>query len=143
MGTSTFSMLMTLDPFSQRRPSEAHEPNARIVDLGPPGSALDRHPYCRWHLQRQFVVLERRDQADHPLGNQNSRFGKRMGSLNLGVRELVEAARRADDRFLSDETGERFRSNALGNEFLQPKHSPGLQEIERAKSLGVGGCHAR
>ncbi|KAF0122265.1 MAG: hypothetical protein FD152_3609 [Xanthobacteraceae bacterium] len=49
-----------------------------------------------------------------------------MGSLNLGVRELIEAAHRSDDRFLPNETGERLRSNAFGNEFLQPEHSPGL-----------------
>jgi hypothetical protein len=66
-----------------------------------------------------------------------------MGGLDLGVRELVEATRRADDRFLSDETGEGFRSNALGNEFPQPEHSPSLEEIERAKSLGIGGCHGK
>src|SRR6266702_8873444 len=31
---------VTLDPFSQRRPSEAHEPNRRVVDLGAPGSTV-------------------------------------------------------------------------------------------------------
>ena len=64
-----------------------------------------------------------------------------MGSLDLTVRELIEAARRADDRFLPNQAGERLRSNAFGDEFLQPEHSPGLQEVERTKSLGRGGCH--
>src|SRR5260221_13067524 len=32
---------MTCDALGQKPPAEAHEPNARIVDLRPPGGALD------------------------------------------------------------------------------------------------------
>ena len=89
---------MALDPFRERYPREANKSDRRIVDLGTPGSAVDSHPNSRRHLQRQFVVLQCRRKADYALRNKNNRFCERMGRLNLDVRELIQAARRADHR---------------------------------------------
>lgn len=65
-----------------------------------------------------------------------------MGSLDVGVWELIEATCRADDRLLPDKAGECLRTNAFGDEVLQPEHSPGLQEVERTKPLGGGRWHS-
>src|SRR3990167_2398854 len=35
---------VTLDPFRQRRPRKAHEPDRWIIDLGAPGGTVDLHP---------------------------------------------------------------------------------------------------
>jgi hypothetical protein len=99
---------------------------------------FDSHPNSRRHLQRQFVVLERRRKADYSFRNKNSRFCERMVSLNLDVRELIRAARRADHRLLPNKTGECLRSNALCSEIFQPKHSSVFEEAEGTKVGAIG-----
>ena len=141
MGTATPSTQWRLMTLGQRGPGRAHEADARIVDLRPPGRALDRHPHGGRHLQRQLMVLERRSQTDDTLGNQDRRLGEHMGGLDLAVGELIKAPRRAHDRLFSDKTGQRLRSNSFGHEVLQPEHAPGFQEIEGTVPLGAGGGH--
>ena len=50
---------VTLDAIGERRPAEADEADRRILDPRAPGSAIDRHPNFRGHLQREFVELQR------------------------------------------------------------------------------------
>jgi hypothetical protein len=64
-----------------------------------------------------------------------------MGSVNVGVGELVEAPCRANNRLLPNKPGKRLRTNAFGDEILEPEHTPGLQEVERTKPLDASGRH--
>ena len=73
---------MTYDAGRQRIPGEAHEPDARIVNLWPPRGSLDRHPHGGRHLERHLVILKRRRQADDALWNQGRSFSKRMGGID-------------------------------------------------------------
>jgi len=81
--------------------------------------------------------LKRRCQADDALGNQGCGFGKRMGSLDLRIGELIEPPRRAHNSVFPDKTRERLRSDAFGHEILEPEHSSGFQEIKSAGPLGA------
>ena len=68
-------------------------------------------------------------------------LGQHMGGLDLRVRELIEAPRRAHDRRLPYETGQRLWANPFGHEVLQAQNSPRLQEIQGTNSLGGFRCH--
>lgn len=112
-----------------------------MIDLGSPSRAIDRHPRHRRHLQRQSVVLKGRHKTDNALWNQNRCLRETVGSVDVGVGELVETPGRAHDRLLPDKPGQRLRADARGDEILEAEHASVPQKVECTQPLGDGGRH--
>jgi len=61
------------------------------------GVNINRDPHERRHLQGEFMIGERRDQADDPLGDELGDFGKRMAGLEVRIWQLIETAGEPND----------------------------------------------
>jgi hypothetical protein len=81
------------------------------------------------------MELESGSETDNAFGDQGRRFGKRMGCLKLGIRELIQTAGRPSHRFFANQARQRLSPNPLRREVPQPQHSTGFQEIKCAMTL--------
>ena len=77
------------------------------------------------------MELQRRNQADDAIGNENCGLGQCMHGVKFSAGKLIEATRRPHDNPFSRETRECFGSNALGHEIPQPEHASAFEEIKR------------
>jgi hypothetical protein len=61
-----------------------------------------------------------------------------MGCVDRSIRELVKSARRTDNLFVSDETGQRFRLDIFGDEIFEAQHSLGFEKVKSVSFLCRG-----
>ncbi|MDO8737480.1 MAG: hypothetical protein Q7J17_00710 [Candidatus Deferrimicrobium sp.] len=92
--------LVDLHSFGKRIAREPEEADRRIRETGRFRTLLDRHVYLMWHLRRQFMERQRRDEADHAVSDLESDRdkigipeGRQFGKAKKTAADLLEDAR--------------------------------------------------
>ena len=80
------------DIVREKRIRESHNSYRQAILLRCPVLRVDCHPDCSGKLISQFVVYQRRCEADDSFGNSFCGFGQAMVRLNRRIPQLVKPA---------------------------------------------------
>ena len=120
--------LMVFKAFAKKFAAEADDLQRRLRDHRAPIFRADRHPYGVRDGVGQFMISERRDEADDAFRHTLRGFGKNVMRVQGGIRQLIEAASELMDESIVAHAGDSRARDAFLRELGNPGDAPAFEQ---------------